>query len=521
MKKILTVLICLLVGTLSLHAQKGVRPRKGGKAAGAGRMESEISRAVERDSHQKPKAREVLPQSRPGASSATRRTQGIGEAPSRISATTSHTTSRPSARSPLAEESSTKKASSKTHQEEAPNPLGTKERTSVTRETNFVSSAGRFEKLVTKKPDTPATISEAESQLAELEAQNRELLAEKQALAFDADYTHNNSVLLAPMLQMSGEGIVEGGYSVTVIKVGDEIFGVIATHVIPDLSHNRWGGGFLAKKFEVEAFNPLTKRKELFDAEVVATIPSSMADVSLVKFDADLEPLLNPREIAKEAPAEGENLRTIGYGAAKPVVIDRTVYGESNLSLRTDLDFSGDRQGLCGSAVVNEANQIVGIHSGTRVGKDGSILTSYVAKFEYINLLIDAYHNDGKAIYNIELDGEILARLDVSEYIDGFHLYNAAGKLVAQKNIVHGTADEFPKFSESTLRNLLQNTPEATYLLLRSRTPRWSKGNLSFDDARSYKSKTSTKIIDPTKRENWYNLQTHEILPSRPEGITM
>ena len=146
---------------------------------------------------------------------------------------------------------------------------------------------------------------------------------------------------------------------------------------------------------------------------------------------------------------------------------------------------------------------------------------SYGTHAKFINLLVRAYHNDGQAMYDLTIDGQTLAYLNVDEYISDILIFDSKGKLTKQKSITEDGNKKVPKFSEVELRNLMQNTPDAAYLMFRIRHSVWNEGGTGLTPARAPKKPGSTKMIDPTKRENWYDLQTQEILPARPDIIKM
>ncbi len=522
MKKIITILICFLLGTLTLQAQKGMRPRKGGKAAG--RVESKAGHAVERKAHTPPASREVLPKA-PHASHFTERSQAA---------------SHPSARSTTPHASHTQP------------PLSTQHH--ITPSVNFESgthaqagSRGRIPDLVSDRepvrpieplvkpgeerlaadtkslqprpgvtgteprPSVQTSTLTDEARLVQLEREQQALLTEQEGLLFDRDF--GKSVLYAPLMATE-----ELGYTVTVVKVGEEVFGVIPSHALPKANYAN-----LSKQFYVRMTDASGNVRRL-TAEVVQISPESMLDISLVKFAAEDEKLLRPLQLA-DAPAQlGEELYSFGYAAGKPTQITRSVNSQAFLSLRTNQAIEGAREGFCGSPLLNARGEVVAIHTGTVEYKGDIADVSFGTHFNFIHKLVDAYHNDGNALYDLTLDGHTLARLNIDEYVSAYRVFDANGKLLVQKNIDG-------KYSESQLRKAMQEHPQGKYLHLTTRKAQWEWESVSAN----YLSEQTIKILDnptqvevlrenrtrsdKTKTQHWYNIETQQIEPQRPSVV--
>jgi len=360
------------------------------------------------------------------------------------------------------------------------------------------------------------SMSRIEKELADLEAQNQALLAEQQALSFRTDI--GKSVLYAPLI--NGESL---GYSVTVVKVGEEIFGVIPSHSL----YYDHGFSHLSKNFYVNIVKE--GKTQRVPVEVVQVSPSSMLDISLVKFAAEDEKFLVPLEIS-DAPFEmGEELYSYGFAAGKETFITRSVNAQSLLSVRTNQAIEGCRSGFCGSPLLDAQGRVKAIHVGT-VEKMGDIPdVSYGAHARFINLLIDAYHNKGLAHYNLILNDQRMAVINVDEYVSAYYLFDGNGKLIAQQNITG-------KFSESQLRTALEQHPQANYLQLTTRKVAWKEETNSAYKANNVSAQTNEMLNNPThfnileenrgktdktKQQHWYNLQTQQIEAARPAIIKM
>ena len=344
-----------------------------------------------------------------------------------------------------------------------------------------------------------AAHSQLEEQLAAQLAVQQNLLRTQQDLSFESGF--GKSVLYAP-LEEPGK---TGGFTVTVLNIEGEMFGVIASHVLPESYYTYKES--LKKDFHV-TLKQADGSEVKVGAHVVQISPKSMFDISLVKFDPEAESLLSPLTLSTEPIALNERLFSYGFANGAAAQMPRNVQANSFVSVRTDQHIEGLRYGFCGSPLLDVNGQVKAIHTGTVEGKNGVADVSYGTHAKHIHLLVEAYRHQGQALYDLTIEGQRFARLNVDEYISAVYVYDANGKKLAQKNM-----DE--KFSQSVLLKLLEQNPSAAYLQLTSRKAQW----LQDDDWFILKEDRSKN--DKTKRQHWYNLQTRQILPGRPEGIKM
>ena len=328
------------------------------------------------------------------------------------------------------------------------------------------------------------------------------LAAEQEALntvGFGGGF--GKSVLFAPV---ESEGKT-GGFSVTAVEVDGEIFGVIASHVLPESYYTFHSS--LQRNFHVSVKQP-DGSERLLDAEVLQISPRSMLDISLVKFSPEAEDLIHPLTVSDQAALVNEELLSPGFAAATPQTERRRVQKNSFLSVRTDQNLVGDRQGFCGSPLLDATGQVKAIHTGTKETKANPDI-SYGTHARFIRLLVEAYHNDGQAFYDLVIDGHTLAQLNVDEYISAVYLYDSNGKRLLQKNIEE-------KFSESLIRRALADNPQTAYVQLTSRKAQWetdADGDSILKEDRSRN--------DKTKRQHWYNVKTKQMELKRPSVIKM
>ncbi len=331
--------------------------------------------------------------------------------------------------------------------------------------------------------------------------ENEHLLNENAQLRFGG-LDFGQRVLFAPV-----EANPASGFSITIFKTSyqgqEEIFGVIASHALPESYYTLHNS--LHRNFQAYVQQPDGDIKEI-PGTVVQISPRSMLDISLVKFPQEAQQGLRPLELA-DAPVQSyEVLYSPGFAAGLPSEETRTVTKLSFLSVQTDQNLPGERYGFCGSPLLDSQGKIKAIHTGTKESADAPQV-SYGTHAHFINLLVQAYHQGGQALYDLNIKGHTLARLNVDEYISAISLYDAQGKRLAQKNLED-------KFSQTTVESMLESNPQARYIQLTSRKAQWVTDNDGDSILKEDRSKHDT-----SKRHHWYNLQTKKIEPQRPDII--
>lgn len=343
-----------------------------------------------------------------------------------------------------------------------------------------------------------SNIDELVGKIGALRAENEEL----KTVGVNGGF--GRSVLFAPLVSTE-----ELGYSVTVFETSTngtrEIFGLLPSHSLPyDYYHAKES---VSKQFQVKVKLP-NGTERFFPAEVVQISPESMLDISLVKLSPEAESFVSPLQLAETNARMNEKLHSYGFAAAQETEIDRTVNNESFLSVRTNQAIEGDREGFCGSPLLDMQGRIKAIHTGTVEGNGTKPDVSYGTHVSFIRTLLEGYYNNGVARYDLVLNEHAIANLNVDEYISAFYLFNEQGKRIVQQNFDG-------KFSQSTILNAIKDNPEAAYLQLTSRTAQWVE-----DRGVSILQENRGKT-DKTKRQHWYNLQTHQIEPQRPAIIKL
>lgn len=232
-------------------------------------------------------------------------------------------------------------------------------------------------------------LQEALSQLQQLQQENLRLknilateVIPKDAYIFQAVESPKAAA------NISGTNIFSG----TVVSIPyngkNEIYGVIATHAIAVSSNEK---DALHKTFTAIVYkNGLPHEATV---EVVAYSPKSMLDMALVKFPKDIESLLTPYSISEATPYLDNNLLSKGFTHSSAAAIpERKVVGVTPISIRTTISMPAEkRPGLCGSAVLNDKGELVGIHTGSihhteDPGKD----VAYATHAHYLYKLVEA-----------------------------------------------------------------------------------------------------------------------------------
>lgn len=293
-----------------------------------------------------------------------------------------------------------------------------------------------------------------------------------------------------------------------------EIYGAMVAHAISSTS--LYPG--IPRHFEATFFLPNNQTKKI-PAEIVAFSPVNILDLVLVKFPAQAEAFLNPFPLGN---LENEKkVFSLGYNDKGFLPIyNRRVIKELPYSLRTTMPIADRtlRQGLCGSAVLNSQNQLVGIHTGSALtlGAQNQLPScSFATPSHFLNRLVEAYHNGGQATVPFYIDEERFINLPINEYIVSYSLLNALGRPLKTREVnLH--------LSRTHLKEQLQALPQAKFLLITTHPLSWDSNNralpmLSFFDE------------DVPKTTYLYNLRTgkqyklpafiHPPKPRRPYGF--
>ena len=276
---------------------------------------------------------------------------------------------------------------------------------------------------------------------------------------------YSRSVFRARSLSPESEHTFSGVVFKTQYEGKEGVYGVVAAHAVaPDLTTNR----FLREKFTAEVFDG--NGFIAVEAELVQISSRTMLDLALVKFRPEDEKLFTPLSLSlEEIPAE-EQISGLGFGQGQWVsTSNRRLLQNAPLSLRTSFFLPlADRPGLCGSAVLNKKKELLGIHIGsTWDGGLGGEDIGYATPAKFLNTLVEAYHNDGEAMFPLEINNQIITWLNIDEFVSYVRLKNSRGNIIWRR-AVH------MKFPYNEISALL---PQAQYIELSINKAVWT-GNL-------------------------------------------
>ena len=270
MKKLFTIAFCLLFAFSSADAGKGPKRPKGGKKGGKVEKVEKVKRERERMERQTPRGKTeregMRDELRDGGKP---KTPGITD--NKIFEGTEKSLS---GREVLSEG---KGPSKKLGEKKQPGTtsLNRTGRARITMKDtgNEIGMQGAKD-LVGDLEKDGLSLEQLREKEAQLLAEHERLDAEQVSLAFNADL--GESVVFAPI----GNG-KKGGFTVTIIKTeykgSEEVFGVIATHVLP--SDTLYAASSLQRSFHVQV--PKADGTYItIPAEVVQISPQSMLDIS-------------------------------------------------------------------------------------------------------------------------------------------------------------------------------------------------------------------------------------------------
>lgn len=234
------------------------------------------------------------------------------------------------------------------------------------------------------------------------------------------------SVFQARPSKKAGENMFSGTVFKTLYNGKEEIYGVIAAHTIAD----HIGDPSLERVFIADIFSD--GKFISVPAEVVQVSAPSTLDLALVKFPTDVEDLLHPLVISQEEPLLGDLLQTQGFHINYPLYLpDRSLLSKNTLYLRAEIELTPQqRRGLCGSNVLNKQGELVGVHIGSNKKKNDSNYVGFATRAAFLPVLVEAYHNNGRAQVPFVFDGKKILDLNVDEYISYVRLVAQDGSVI-------------------------------------------------------------------------------------------
>lgn len=324
-----------------------------------------------------------------------------------------------------------------------------------------VSSRSALNLPAVPEPTVALRLEELERSVRQLQTENRVLKAALNHI------TPRTALLRATFQATETTAEATNPFSGTVFKAvyngEEEIFGVVAAHTIARTA----GDKALKRQFTASIFDG--ENVVEVPAEIVQLSSPSMLDVALVKFAPEAESLFHPLRISQVPVEFGDMLSSQGFAGATDVNIPgRYAVEVTPLSIRTKMPYArDDRPGLCGSAVVNADQELVGIHTGSKWGRDVTDDVGFATNASFLNTLVEAYHNGGKASFPLILNKQKVADLNVDEYISYVSFLDEAGVVRWQKGFES-------KFSFKDVQEMLEIF-NPRYLVITTRRAVWDE----------------------------------------------
>lgn len=273
-----------------------------------------------------------------------------------------------------------------------------------------------------------------------------------------------------------------------------EIYGVVASHI---LAAND-GTGYNVKKTFSAVFD--NKGEPLsIPAEIITVSAPSHLDLSLVKFPAEYEKVLNPYSIGK---IESEkSVQTCGFNHGGAVhMTSCAIQNNRPYSIHINIPLPREeRPGLCGSAVLNAEQELVGIIVGSTLAPWAEQDRTFVAPAAFLNQLVEAYHNNGQSSVSFLLQGTHSIRLNVNEYVTRVVLLDNARQPLYRYNVKE-------RFSRTEMNEALKSFPQTRYLEVVTQTISWSEDGSTL-------LKKKDRNFPPVAYT--YDLQSNQIISTR------
>ena len=142
---------------------------------------------------------------------------------------------------------------------------------------------------------------------------------------------------------------------------------------------------------------------------------AGMADIALLEVPPELAELVRPISLAQQDAQPGDVLRSYGFFADDlRIVHNRRVLAVAPNRAITSFEFADyDRSGACGGPVLNENNEVVGVHVGSSSNKK----ESYVVPVSWLKNLLYAAHHNGIYEQDLVLNGRTIGTINIDEYI--------------------------------------------------------------------------------------------------------
>ncbi len=211
----------------------------------------------------------------------------------------------------------------------------------------------------------------------------------------------------------------------TLFKAKDgKTYGVIAAHGLAQANYL----SRVKQVFEADVFDVNTQQFVTVPAKVIQISAPSWLDLALVGFSLPEEVTLQPFTVFdKPIGWQAETLQSQGFSRQEMIHIDeRWILSTTPYSIRTTISLPRDeRIGYCGGALLNDADELVGIHTGSVLSaRDEQEDRAYATQAIFLDKLVEAYYNKGKATIPFLLEEKYGLDLNVDEYVSEISLFD-------------------------------------------------------------------------------------------------
>lgn len=143
-------------------------------------------------------------------------------------------------------------------------------------------------------------------------------------------------------------------------------------------------------------------------------------DVALFLIPPQLQDQFKPLKLAAHSPKKGETLMSAGYfDKGFHVEKNRKVLKVFPARILTSLVVEDKlaREGACGGPVLNKQGNVVGMHVGSSNKQAG-----FIVPVEHIREILQAYHNNGKALRPFYFNGRKIGDININEYVQSIEV---------------------------------------------------------------------------------------------------
>lgn len=237
-----------------------------------------------------------------------------------------------------------------------------------------------------------------------------------------------------------------------------ETYVAVAAHALES------GRFVLGKNFTADIYVGNGQYKSV-PVEIIQVSAPSMLDVAVGKVLEGAEEL-RPFTISRRLFSYGNKAVSYGFAGQKLVVVpDRVYTSDTPLCIRTTMPYPrADRMGLCGSALLDEEGDLLGIHTGSTYGKYGEVDdVGHATNAALLEVLVRAAHNNGEGTFPLFLGGQKVLDMPVQGYISYVRLLDENGKQLWQRGFeskfgydqVNKMIEKFsPRYIELTVRRV-------------------------------------------------------------------